>query len=226
MGNLVVTIYNAELYRRRKMVEKETKTTNCLASNTSNIITKTTTVCDDNDESHKNDWKTWKDLNTGSGKHFYVDKNAQIRRDSWDTANERARKRWLEDQGRGSWNENDKTPGPDVNGSTKGRRHSLFARIHIDQDFDLSQHCQTIATNACVIMSHTINKHWEKLEPAQNIGNSWNIVSKDATKHWNKEGRALIQREVWNNINRNATKHWNFEGHNLNKMDLMGFSAR
>ena len=205
------------------MLEKEEKTTNCLASNTSNIMTKTTTVCEDNDENHRNDRDTWNDLNKGSGKHFYVNKYAQIRRNSWNTVNEKARKKWMEDKENASWNEIDKTSSLDRHESRNGRRDSWITRLHIDQDFDLTRHCQNIASNACVIMSHTINKHWEKLDPAQTVGNSWNLASKDSTKHWNKEGRALIQREVWNNINRSATKHWNFEGHNLNKMDLLSF---
>ena len=61
------------------MLEKEDKMTNCLASNTSNIMTKTTTVCDENDENHQNDWETWNNLNYGTGNDFYVDKTAQVR---------------------------------------------------------------------------------------------------------------------------------------------------
>ena len=207
------------------MLEKEDKMTNCLASNTSNIMTKTTTVCDKNDENHQNDWKTWNNLNYGTGNDFYVDKTAQVRRASWHTVNETAREQWIEDKEMGSWNKIDKSCNDDESGYRKGRRDSLLKRILIDQDFDVSKHCQTIATNACVIMSHTINKHWEKVEPAQNL-NTWNVMNKNTTKHWNKEGRALIQRDVWNNINKKATKHWNYEGHNFNKMDVMSFAEK
>ena len=200
MGNMLMTIYKV----RKKGLEKEGKEADCLASNTANIMTKTTTVCEENDENHQNDKDTWARLNAGSGKYFYVDETRQVRRDSWNTINSIARAQWMKDQEQqtGSWNMYNKSF------ETDGRTACL---LKSDQEFSLAVTCENMNTSPCMRMSQALNKHWEKPFPVQNYS-FWNTVNRGATKHWNKEGRALLQREVWNNIDRNTTRHWNFEG--------------
>merc|ERR1712179_423610 len=204
MGNVLMTIYRADINRRKKRLEKEGKEVDCLASNTANIMNKTTTVCEENDENHQNDKETWARLNAGSGKYFYVDDARQVRRDSWHTVNSMARDQWIKDQVQetGSWNKYSKS------WKTDGRRDFL---LKSDQEFSLPVACESMNCNPCMKMSQALNKHWEKPFPVQNLY-LWNSINRGATKHWNKEGRAILQREVWNSISKNTSRHWNYEG--------------
>ena len=211
MGNLLVAIYNAEIRRRRiKMQGKDGKKADCLASNTSNIMTKTTTVDKEHDETHKNDLKTWNLINNGSSSKFYVDCESQVRRASWHEVNERARKQWIIDQnfGKGSWNRTQTTY------NIEKKRCSIVEEESFKQLFPI-QECEQ-PTSACIEMGQSINKNWETLDALDD----WNLVNKDATKHWNMQGRALLKTEVWNNIDPITSRHWNYEGYSLSKAEM------